>query len=125
MRPGQEHLDAAAHAHHAALDGGILEARRQSALLAPVASHLALPIGEFQLETLASAARAHRVPVFAFMEDEEPDAVLVRAPAVGQAPRRKPFARTPRLPAQSGVELRQYRQRQRVLARRSRWGEEL
>src|SRR5205814_9637185 len=34
--PGQEHLDAAAQADHAALDRGILELRRQSAVLAPV-----------------------------------------------------------------------------------------
>src|SRR5207245_9106459 len=88
-------------------------------------SHLPSLIGEFELETLASAARGHRVPDFALLEDEAPDAVLVRAPAVGQAPGRKPVARPPRFAAQAGVELRQHRERQRVLARRTRRGEEL
>src|SRR5256885_7356200 len=125
MLTGEEHLDASAHAHHAALDGGILEARRQSALFAPVAYDRAPAIGEFELEAPAAAARAHRVPGFALLEDEEPHAVLVRAPAVCDAPRRESVAPPPRLPAQIGVELRQCRQRQRILARRSRRGEEL
>src|SRR5437899_2920622 len=125
MPAGQEHLDAAAHAHHAALDGGILEARRQPVLLAPVASDLAPSIGEFELEPLASAMCGDRVPAFALLEDEDLNAVPVRAPAVGQAPGRKSVARAPRLLAQAGFELRQRRQRQAVFARRIRRGEEL
>src|SRR5438477_11970634 len=125
MPAGHEHLDTAAQAHHAALDGGILESRRQSVVLAPVACDLASLVGEFELETLASAARGHRVPALALLENEEPGAVLACAPAVGQAPRRRPLARAARLPTPAGVELRQGRERQLVLACPSRRDEEL
>src|SRR5438552_13169801 len=101
MLTGHEHLDTAAQAHHAALDGGILEARRQSVVLAPVPSDLASLVGEFELETLASAARGHRVPALALLENEEPGAVLGFAPAVGQAPRRRPLAALAQLDAGS------------------------